>query len=81
MKRHMRLIRKILEHLEARESLGPAPVPMVPGFSDEEVSYHVALCHQAGYVSTCAGSPVLKLSHLTMAGHDALDELRANPPD
>ena len=72
MKRHMNLIRAVLEYVECHgdsEFLAP---PEVDGYSPGEIEYHIQLCEQAGYLETRQAYP----RTLTWDGHNALDKLR-----
>ena len=80
MKRNMDLIRRILEFLEGcdhehRPRLdGFMPTAEDIPFSDIEVSYHIRLCREAGFVRMTDKTAQLK--ELTWAGHEMLDQLR-----
>ena len=81
MQRKMKLIRKLLTHVEcfAPEGGEVICVPEIEGYSAAQVQYHVYLCREAGYIRTpnpVAGSGYTAISGLTWAGHDALDRLR-----
>ena len=84
MKRKMKLICRILVHVECHLVSGLIPVPEFDGYSDSEIHYHVGLCEQAGYLVT-GGAGVYDgekqysgLGSLTWTGHEALSELRQN---
>lgn len=81
MQRKMKLIRKLLTHVEcyAPEGGDVIPVPEIDGYTDVEVQYHVGLCKEAGYLRVAAqvaGGQHSGIFGLTWAGHDALDRLR-----
>ena len=74
MNRDTDLIKQVLKYVKCS---GPGPRgflfhPDIPGFSEEQVEYHVRLCDDAGYVRTNSTG---HLKELTWAGHDALDVL------
>ena len=73
MKRHMKLIRIVLEHFECHGSAEFIP-PLLetPDYTCAQVDYHMSLCVRAGYLSELRGTPSL----LTWEGHEALDRLR-----
>ena len=50
MQRKMKLVHKLLEHLERRHDDDPIPLPEIDGYSEEQVHYHVGLCVEAGYL-------------------------------
>ena len=90
MKRRLRLVRKILEYLEARKSADDCRPPECAHYTVAEVCYHAKLCHQAGYIERfrevesgdgARRSMVCMLGPLTWRGHEALAELRENPPE
>ena len=82
MQRKMKLIYKLLEHLERRHDDDPIPLPEVDGYSEEQVHYQVGLSVEAGYLvagaatSTSEGRRFATLERLTWAGHEALDQKR-----
>ena len=84
MERNMSLIRWILEHLEQKTTLAPAPVPACNKFTPEQISYHIKLCDQAGYfddVDVVSGSeerfPRYEVGSLTWMGQETLKSLRS----
>lgn len=87
MRRDMDLIRELMLKLEAMDC-GPNSVYLfkpgdedlaVDGFTDEEVSYHLALITEAGLIEH-RGSRVMNgfmFSRLSWAGHDFVDSVRS----
>jgi hypothetical protein len=82
MRRDPDLIRQILLALE-RHPGGFAPDEIaIPGFTSEQIGYHIHLLAQAGLVKAVeAGhlqsqSPQAKARELTWAGHEFLDAAR-----
>src|SRR5215210_7825390 len=75
MKRDMDLIRKILLATEEIPFLGSGPVfePEIEGYSLEEISYHVKLLHEAGYVQAFGGDTYWAVNSLTWQGHEFLE--------
>ena len=72
-------IRLILEYVE-ENSTGIGTVlkrPTIDGYSPEQVSYHMVLCHEAGCVHYAPDTKAL--STLTWKGHEALKRFRTNP--
>ena len=82
MIRKMKLIKGILQYVEAGHRDDALPVPEIDGYDDVQVHYHVGLCVDAGYM--VAPNPKLmhgkrvfgEIERLTWAGHEALDRLR-----
>lgn len=82
MKRNMDLARAILSALEgSSDAFGPKEF-VIQGYSEEEVSYHVKLLHQAGLVEAKDISGVNQFKwfpiSLTWEGHEFLDAARDN---
>lgn len=80
MKRNMDLARAILVALEESPSVSNPVEFSIPDFSDDEVTYHVKLLHQAGLIEALDISGVnqakwLPIS-LTWEGHEFLDAAR-----
>jgi hypothetical protein len=80
MKRDLDLIRTILLEIEKNDNpLRSIPIEAV-GYASEEISYHVMLLAQAGYISADNVSHmrgiVWKPKSLTWAGHEFLDATR-----
>lgn len=82
MKRNMDLVRAILLVVESDES-GYAPRKIdVPGYTDEQISYHNLLLIEAGLAegsnvtSLNSPSPSGTLSRLTWAGHEFIESAR-----
>ena len=78
MKRNMYLIKLILKYVEHKDENNGRhlPTPEFPDYTDQQVSYHVELCNQAGYVEVLPTGGGAFLRSLTWSGHNALDELR-----
>ena len=80
----MRLIHKLLEHVEMQQTEHPTPVPEIDGYGEEQVHYHVGLCQETGYIAvrhpTADSSPrrFPGIERLTWKGHEALDGMRAD---
>ena len=78
MVRDMDLVRALLLHVEQHASLYQAArQPNFESYTDEEVSYHLKLLHQAGLIEgrhLADGS--WNIQALTWRGHDFLDEAR-----
>lgn len=79
MRRQMRLILKILAYVEKAEQTGLIPLPKCDEYSPEEISYHVLLCSDAGYLEIrmkqMGGNPQ-DITRLTWKGHEELKRLR-----
>ena len=79
MKRDMELIRLLLLVVENDE-----PVPEVEKYSEEQQTYHLALCIEAGLIDGAVvkdmnGYPAAASAiRLTWAGHELLDAARNN---
>lgn len=80
MKRDMELIRAILQQLEAKENIEESICPQIEGYSQEQVSYHIQLLSQAGYVQAEDLSIISRCyweaTTLTNDGHDFLETAR-----
>ena len=79
MKRDMELIKQILKYVEQKDKNDGRllPAPEFPGHTDEEVTYNIDLCGQAGFVATQSTSGGKFLRSLTWTGHNGLERLRA----
>ena len=83
MRRKMRLVRKILEHVEMQTCEDAIPVPEVRDYSEAEVHYHVGLCQEAGYLvlhqaeHNLQGKKLPGIARLTWDGHEALERMRS----
>ena len=83
MKRDMDLIRTILQKVESCEDPhGLEHVPEIDGYSQAQVSYHIKLLHDAGFVEAqiadefgTACTDFLSIN-LTWTGQDFLDAAR-----
>ena len=84
MKRDLDLIREILLQVEARPTAQSIDLVEVPGHDQEEISYHVKLLADAGFLEAHdlrgMGPDGFKYapSALTNTGHDFLDAARNN---
>lgn len=76
MQRDMDLVREILRYIENHTDMGNNPME-IPGYTEEQISYHVKIMHQAGLIEAIDFS-----SHngeswaprcLTWEGHEFLD--------
>lgn len=82
MQRNMDLVRAIL--LECEQHAGaPGFRVEVPGYSPEEIGYHIRLLGQAGFLTygemSTRGDPYgAYVKSLTWAGHEFLDSCRDN---
>jgi len=80
VKRDMELVRRVLLAMEEH----PEPVGWltitVEGYSDEEVSYHVKMLHEAGFLTaenlTTFGGFCWMPKSLTWEGHEFLDTVK-----
>lgn len=81
MKRQMKLIMLILQHVEQANGMGNIPLPEFKDYSKSEVQYHVILCEEASYIKVLkdgkdgSGKPVY-IQRLTWRGHEELESLR-----
>lgn len=79
MKRQMKLILLILQYIEQSNGIGNIALPEFKDYSKSEVSYHVKLCDEAGYIEALCGErdgmPVV-IKRLTWRGHEELEELQ-----
>ena len=81
MKRHMKLVFRILEHAETHASGSrDVPLPELAEYSCAVVAYHAELCREAGYLSRTTriggDDPQVLIGRLTWAGHNELDRIR-----
>ena len=86
MKRDMDLIRALLLKLEdlidepgtAYTLDGQSSEVEVEGFSENQITYHLELLRQAGFLDSPGSQPMLGISFmgLTWAGHDFIDAVR-----
>lgn len=80
MKRDMDLAREILRQVEEK-SQGMGTVTLeIPGHTDQEVSYHIMILHQAGLLEgvdfSSTGGLAWKAKRLTWEGHEFLDAIK-----
>jgi len=75
MKRDMDLVRQILLETEKIPFLASGQVyePEIEGYSHEEISYHVKLLQEAGYVQAMGGDAYWVIQSLTWEGHEFLE--------
>lgn len=85
MKRDFDLIRKLLFFFEKKEDSGVIEKPEVDGYSEQEISYHCRLLHDAGFlrcepIKSSTSDRVIGVLpfELTWAGHEFLDQIRAD---
>lgn len=80
MRRNMDLIRTICLAVEANDDPSEVITPSVEGFTEEEVSYHIALMGEAGLIGardrSAIGVYYWSAGQLTFAGHEFLDCVR-----
>ena len=75
----MQLIKAILKFAEGKPDANPVACPDIPGYTTEQVTYHVGLCAEAGYIKASATMDATYIRYLTWNGHEALDGLRQAP--
>ena len=82
MKRDMDLVRKILLKVEGLPFDGRFYDVSVEGRSDDEITYHVMLLHEAGFIEAInlsnLGGTCWKPKRLTYSGHEFLDAARSD---
>jgi hypothetical protein len=82
MKRDMDLIREVLIEVEKLPFDSGFHDISVPGYTDEEITYHVRLAHEAGLIEatdlTTMDGVCWKPKRLTYEGHEFLDAARSN---
>ncbi len=85
MRRDMELIRKILLEAEQDESDHGLSDFLIPGYTTDQVGYHVYLLKNAGLVEGpihfASGSVKVEfygINRLTFAGHEFLDSIRSD---
>jgi hypothetical protein len=82
MKRDMDLARQILLEIEKQPSWGSEINLSMEDYSDEDVSYHVMLLHEAGLIVAVDLSSFSDIkwipTRLTWQGHEFLDAARDN---
>ena len=79
MKRHMKLIARILRYVEENGNGASLEHPEVEGYSPIQVSYHVNLCVEAGFLNTSvliSKTTKKMIETLTWKGHEFLDANR-----
>ena len=79
MKRNMELVRQILTQIEERSrGIGQVAID-IPGYTPQEVYYHIKLLHDAGLVEAwdcSAGSLCWAVKDLTFKGHEFLNPIK-----
>ena len=77
MQRNVDLIRSILLAVETNADPSEFVTPKIDGFSEVEVSYHIALMEEAGLISardrSAIGVYYWSAGQLTFAGHEFLE--------
>ena len=81
MRRNCELIRLILEYVEEKGNGKLLPMPVLSDHPPKQVSYHVRLCEEAGYLKVKVLSEQsayieYEIGELTWVGHDILEQLR-----
>ena len=80
MRRNLDLVRALLLEVEKNDDPYEPITPKVAGFSELEVSYHIALMEEAGLVvardRSAIGVFYWSATRLTFAGHELLDCVR-----
>ena len=81
MRRNWELIRLLLEYVEEKGNGKCLLMPVLPDHPPKQVSYHVRLCDEAGYlkvkVLTEQSAYIeYEIGELTWDGHNALERLR-----
>ena len=76
MRRDMTLVKKVLKCVEDNTPSTRTFIanPEVPGFTEEQVDYHVALCAKTGLLEINNAGMIVDL---TWTGHNGLERLRA----
>ena len=84
MKRDMNLVREILLWATAQENAGIYTNPVLPEYTEDQISHHVHLMSQAGLVdavditTNSSAGPSALLMSVPWAGHDFIDAARDN---
>jgi DNA-binding transcriptional ArsR family regulator len=81
MKRDMELVRQILLELEKKTApKSTMPEPEFPGYTPEQISYHVEIMYQAGLITAHDEGTINIYQwypvNLTWQGHEFLDAAR-----
>ena len=80
MERHLDLVRAVLLETERNASPVQPIVVQAPGYSPDQIAYHVKLLDEAGYLDALDLSTVTALDWhpraLTWQGHEFLDAAR-----
>ena len=75
----MKLLAKILRYVENNGNGAALDPPEVSGYTPIQVSYHVSLCSEAGFLNITtvfSDPPQHTIRHLTWKGHEFLDKNR-----
>lgn len=82
MKRNMDLVRQLLLKVEELPFGGGFHDVTVEGRTEDEISYHIMLLHEAGFVEaidlTTLGGISWKPKRLTYSGHEFIDAARSD---
>jgi hypothetical protein len=81
MQRNMDLVRDLLLEIDNDPRLDglrwfPADNISIDGYSPEEISYHLTMLIEAGYVTGQLAMDAPLISKLTWQGHELLDDIR-----
>ena len=82
MRRHMKLVRTVLEYAECHATGRGIPAPEAEGYSVIQVNYHIRLCGEAGFLriedvmNMADDGPQYNILDLTWQGHEELGRLR-----
>ena len=73
----------ILNYVEEQETFGPSEVPLIEGYTSDQVQYHIRMCEEIGWLRSdkkMTGNGRSKCTHvgdLTWSGHQHARELKA----
>ena len=76
MKRYMQLIRAILEYVTVKSNGNDLALPEINGYTPDQVSYHVKLCEEAGFLDIVIDASTKQATgivRITWQGHEFLD--------
>ncbi len=79
MKRYMDLILAILRYVEKEGNGVELDPPRFADYTETQINYHVELCGEAKYLHVSkvhSTPPAFRISRLTWAGHEFLDQNR-----
>lgn len=82
MRLKRKLLHKILRYAEEHATGRKLAAPEFEDYSEQEVNYHIGLCHEAGFLHICndsvtpgkEGVPTYYIQNLTWQGHLELEE-------